>query len=48
MQWAETKGGEVFDDVRYKFCIRPMNCEVKCFDCDGWKPQTMHISNLAS
>ena len=28
--------------------IRPINGGVECFVCDGWKPRTMHIFNLAS
>ena len=26
--------------------LRPLHCDVKCFDCDKWKSQTMCISNL--
>ena len=34
-QWylCETKRieNEVFDDVRYKVCIRPMHCDIECW-----------------
>ena len=28
--------------IKFEFCS-----DVKCFDCDGWKPRTMYISNHA-
>ena len=28
--------------------LRPLHCDLECFDCDRWKSQTMYISNLAS
>ena len=34
----------VFDDVCYKVCIHKMHYDVKYFDCDEWKPQSMYIS----
>ena len=35
-KWIENqleKG--VFDDVRHEVCIRPLHCDVACFDCNG-------------
>ena len=26
--------------------LRPLHCDVECFDCDKWKSQTIFISNL--
>ena len=39
---------QLFDNVNPKVWIHPMHCDVECFDCDGWIPGTMFISNLAS
>lgn len=38
----------VFDDFRHKVCICRMHCDVESFYCDGWKPPTMYIFNIAS
>lgn len=37
-----------FDDVSAEAWNRPMDCDVECFDCDGWKALTKYIFNLAS
>ena len=29
-----------------KVNLRPLHCDVKCFDCDRWKSQTMYIFNV--
>ena len=33
--------------VIFTVFIRPLHCDVTCFDCDGWKPSTMYIFNAS-
>ena len=39
---------QCFRQRQQQVCLCVLHCDVECFDCNGRKPQTMYISNLAS